>query len=112
MGKGKFLGEFEQLVLLAVLRLEDRGYGMSVRREIERQTGRDVTIGAIYATLERLEKKGLLTSREGEATPVRGGRARRHFALEPAGRRALLQSRHMLDSMWEGVDPAEGLETV
>ena len=106
MGKGKFLGEFEQLVLLAVLRLEGDGYGMTVRREIQRRTGRDVTIGAVYATLERLETKGHLSSWEGESTPVRGGRARRHFRVEPRGRKALDDSKHMLERMWEGIGPS------
>ncbi len=110
MGKGKFLGEFEQLVLLAVLRMDGDGYGMSIRREIVGQTGREVSIGAVYATLERLERKGFLASEEGEATPVRGGRARRHFRLQPAGKQALLRSRRMLDSMWDGVDGVGSLE--
>ena len=106
MSKGTFLGEFEQVVLLAVQRLEGQGYGMSIRREIEQRTGRGVSIGAIYATLERLEKKGFLTSREGESTPVRGGRSRRHFKLRPEGGEALVRSRGMLDQMWDGVEIA------
>lgn len=104
MSKGTFLGEFEQLVLLAVARLDGDGYGMSIRREIESRTGRAVAIGAIYATLERLQRKGYLASRGGASTPVRGGRARRHFALKPAGTEALLRSRGMLDSMWDEVE--------
>ena len=110
MGKGDFLGEFEQVVLLAVAHLDGVGYGLSVRREIERRTGRDVTVGAVYSTLARLVEKGLASSYEGEATPRRGGRARRHFRLEPAGSRALEASRGMLDAMWKGVDldPAAG----
>lgn len=104
MGKGDFLGEFEQIVLLAVLRQENSGYGMSIRREIEDCVGREVTIGAVYATLDRLERKGFLCSREGEATPVRGGRARRHFALTPEGASALRTSRRMMDRLWDGVD--------
>jgi len=104
MGKGKFLGEFEQLVLLAVLRMRGDGYGVSVRREIEERTGRSVSIGAIYATLDRLETKGYLTSREGESAPVRGGRSRRLFEVVPAGTQALQDSRNILDRMWDGVD--------
>ena len=106
MSKGTFLGEFEQVVLLAVQRLEGQGYGMSIRREIEKRTERGVSIGAIYATLERLEKKGYLTSWEGDSTPVRGGRSRRHFELRPEGGDALRRSRGMLDRMWDGVDIA------
>ena len=104
MGKGKFLGEFEQIVLLAVLRLRGDGYGMSLRREIEERTGRSVSIGAVYATLDRLEVKGYLISRDGESAPVRGGRSRRLFKAVPAGTRALQDSREMLDRMWQGVD--------
>ena len=109
MGKGDFLGEFEQMVLLAVLREEGDGYGMSIRREIEGRAGRDVSIGAVYATLDRLEQKGLVASREGEATPVRGGRARRHFEVTPEGASALRAARAMMDRLWDGVElPAEG----
>jgi DNA-binding PadR family transcriptional regulator len=104
MGKGSFLGEFEQVVLLAVARLDGDGYGLSIRQEIERRTGRSVTVGSVYATLARLEEKGLASSYEGLATPRRGGRAKRHFRLESAGMRALQASRGMLDSMWDGVD--------
>lgn len=107
MGKGSFLGEFEQVVLLAVARLDGEGYGVSVRAEIEERCGREVTIGAVYATLSRLEEKGLASSWEGEAEARRGGRARRHFRIEPAGVRALQASRGMMDSMWDGVDFGE-----
>ena len=104
MAKGAFLGEFEQVVLLAVARLEGEGYGVSIRREIERRTGRDVSIGAVYATLSRLEDKELVSSYEGEAQPRRGGRARRHFRVEPAGARALEATRGMMERMWDGVE--------
>ena len=104
MGKGSFLGEFEQVVLLAVAHLDGAGYGLSIRQEIQRRTGRDVSVGSVYSTLGRLEEKGLASSYEGEATPRRGGRAKRHFRLEEAGVRALQASRTMLDSMWDGVD--------
>ncbi len=110
MSKGTFLGEFEQIVLLAVQRLEGNGYGMSIRREIERCTERAVSIGAIYTTLERLEKKGYLKSWEGDSTPVRGGRSRRHFELRPEAGEALLRSRGMLDRMWDGVEIVSGSE--
>lgn len=103
MGTDEVPGVFEQVVLLAVARLGDEGYGVTVRREIERRTGRDVSIGAVYATLRRLESKGWVASWTGEPRPERGGRARRHFRLEPAGARALERARRMLDRMWEGV---------
>jgi DNA-binding PadR family transcriptional regulator len=104
MGKGDFLGEFEQVVLLAVARLEGAGYGVSIRKEIARRTGRDVTVGSVYTTLARLEEKGMVDSREGDPTPRRGGRARRHFGLTPEGARALEFARGMMDRMWDGVD--------
>jgi DNA-binding PadR family transcriptional regulator len=104
MAKGDYLGEFEHVVLLAVARLRGEGYGVSIRKEIERRTGREVSIGAVYATLDRIEDKGLLESRDGDPTPVRGGRSKRHFRMLPAGARALEASRAMLDRMWEGVE--------
>ncbi len=103
MGKGEFLGEFEQVVLLAVARLGGDGYGVSVRREIERRTRRDVAVGAVYTTLARLEEKGFVASQEGEASPRRGGRAKKLFRILPAGERALESARGMLDRMWDGV---------
>ena len=104
MGKGDFLGEFEQVVLLAVLRQDNGGYGVSIRREIEESVGREVTIGAVYATLDRLERKGRVRSREGEATPVRGGRAKKHFAVTSSGAKALRTARAMMDTLWDGVE--------
>lgn len=107
MSKGDLLGAFEQLVLLSVARLEGRGYGVTLRKEIAARTGRDVSIGSVYSTLDRLEGKGLLTSAESEPSPVPGGRARRLFRIEEAGMRALWESRRMSEAMWEGVDPGE-----
>jgi DNA-binding PadR family transcriptional regulator len=83
------LGEFEQLVLIAVVRLDADAYGATIRREIEARTGRRLSISAVYTTLERLEMKGALRSWIGEPTAERGGRRRKHFALQPAGARAL-----------------------
>ncbi len=104
MSKGNYLGEFEQVVLLATARLADEAYGMSIRREIEEATGRKSSIGAIYATLDRLEAKTFLESRMGEATPKRGGRPKRYFRLSPAGTRALLASRRTMDRLWDGLE--------
>lgn len=104
MGKGSILGEFEQVVLLAVAQLRGEGYGVSIRREIEERGGRDASIGAVYATLSRLEDKGYLSSWEGEPEAKRGGRARRHYRLEPSGARALQVARGMMDRMWEDVE--------
>jgi len=110
MGKGQFLGEFEQLLLLALLRLEDEAYGMTIRQEIQDRTDRTVAIGQVYAALERLEQKGFLSSSVGDSQPVRGGRARRTFRLTADGAEALTRSRDMMDRMAEGLD-LESLET-
>ena len=103
MGKGDYLGEFELVVLLSLARLGDDAYGMTIRMEIERQTRRDVSIGAIYATLRRLERKGFIGSRLGSPTAARGGRAKRYFRLEDAGARALERSRDMFARLWSGL---------
>lgn len=97
-------GRFEEIVLLAVARLEGEGYGLSVLREIEDRAGESPAIGAVYATLERLEAKGWIRSSMGEATPVRGGRARRLYAVEPSGVRALRHARRALDQLWDGLE--------
>ena len=106
MGKGEFLGEFEQMAMLAILRLGDDAYGMTVRRELEETAGRNVTFGTVYGTLERLEAKGFVTSRHADPKPVRGGRARRYFQVEPLGERALARARGMMDRLWAGVQLA------
>ena len=103
MSKGDYLGEFEQLVLLALMRLGEGAYGMAVRREIEERTGRAVAIGAVYATLDRLEAKGLVTSADGQAAAERGGRARRFFTVSGEGLRALRRSQEALARMWDGL---------
>jgi PadR family transcriptional regulator PadR len=99
MGRGDYLGEFEQIVLLAVARLGDGPYGMRIRQEIEARSGRSVTIGAVYATLDRLEDKGLVRSREDQSS----GRARRFFDMTPAGVDALETSRAIHQRMWAGL---------
>lgn len=104
MPKGSSLGDFEQLVMLALLRLGEGAYGMIVRREIEDRTGRDVSLGAIYATLDRLEGKGLVRSSIGEAGQARRGRAKRFFSVEAAGLDALRRALTALDRMRAGID--------
>lgn len=104
MSKGEFLGAFEEVVLLALLQLGDEAYGMTVRREIESRGHRSVSIGAVYSTLDRLEIKGYVTSRLADPAPVRRGRARRYFTVEPAGAQALARSREMANRMWQGLD--------
>ena len=103
MPKGEYLGEFEQIILLALMRLADDAYGMKVRREIEERTSRSVTIGAVYATLDRLQSKGLVQSSLGEPTAERGGRAKRTFVVTAEGVVALKQSQAVLERMAEGV---------
>ena len=83
------IGEFEQLVLMSIVRLGQDAYGATVRRDIETRTARRLSISAVYTTLDRLEHKGLVRSWVGEPTAERGGRRRKHFALEPLGARAL-----------------------
>jgi DNA-binding PadR family transcriptional regulator len=97
------LGEFEQLLLLAIVRLGDEAYGVTIRREIESRTGREIAIGALYTALDRLERKGFVRSAMSEPTAERGGRSRRHFRIKPAGAAALRQSRERLARMWEGL---------
>jgi PadR family transcriptional regulator PadR len=103
MPKRDHLGEFEQLVVLSLLRLGTNAYGMTVRRELERTAQRPVTLGAVYATLDRLEAKGLVSSWHTDPDPSRGGHPRRYFKVEPAGEQALARSREMLQRMWDGV---------
>lgn len=97
------LGEFEQVVLLAILRLGEGAYGVPIRHEIQRRASRQVSVGALYSTLDRLESKGYLHSWFADATPQRGGRSKRYFRLLPDGVEALARSRSMLDRMWQGV---------
>jgi len=98
-----YLGEFEHIVLLALLRLEDRAYGVTVRQEIEFRTDREVSIGAVYATLDRLETKGYVRSRHGDPTPERGGRSKRFFRVTPKGVAAVNRTQLALLNMTEGL---------
>jgi len=103
MARGDLLGSLEHIVLLAVARLGADAYGMTVRREILTCTGRDLSIGAVYATLERLERKGYVSSAMGEPTAERGGRAKRHFQIEAAGEEALAVSQDAIRKMAVGL---------
>ena len=105
MARREYLGEFEQIVLLAILRLGDEAYGVPIRLEIERRTGRALTVGALYRTLDRLEDKGYVSSAFSDPTPERGGRSKRYFTVKPPGLQALRASREALAAMWEGLDP-------
>jgi PadR family transcriptional regulator len=103
------LGDLEQLVLLAMIQLGDDAYGAAVQREIDARTNRPVTLGAVYSTLARLEAKGFVTSHTGEPTPVRGGRRKKVYAVEPAGREAMREALSALHALSRGIWPA--LET-
>jgi DNA-binding PadR family transcriptional regulator len=100
----ELLGEVEHLVLLALLRLDTPQYGVPILDEIEARTGRTPSRAAVYIALQRLEAKGCVSSRLGEPTSERGGRARRYFQLEPAGVKALRHSRQALVRMWANVE--------
>jgi DNA-binding PadR family transcriptional regulator len=104
MGSRDYLGEFEHIIVLALLRLEDRAYGVTVRQEIEFRTKRQVSIGAVYATLDRLEAKGYVKSRRGDPTPERGGRSKRFFRVTASGAAALKRTQQALRKMSEGLD--------
>ena len=98
------LGEFEQLVLLALLRLGGKGYGITVQDELGHQAGRNVSLGTVYKTLFRMESKGLVSVHLGEPTPERGGRRKKHYAVTLAGRKALQRSLGALRKLSRGVD--------
>jgi PadR family transcriptional regulator PadR len=97
-------GEFEQIVLLAILRLKDGAYGVPIRTEIQKRARRSVSIGALYSTLDRLEAKGLVSSSFSDPRPERGGRARRYFQVEPPGIKELERTCDAFIMMWDGVD--------
>jgi len=96
------LGAFEQAVLLAIVRLGEHAYGRAIQQEVQTRLQRDVAAGAVHATLERLERKRVVSSRLGPGTPVRGGRSRRFYRLQPEGLRALNDARAALDNLWQG----------
>ena len=104
MSKRDYLGEFEHVVILALLRLSDRAYGVTVRQELEARTGREVSIGAVYATLDRLEAKGYVKSVFGEPTPERGGRSKRFFRVTAKGISAVNRTQRALQNLTEGLD--------
>lgn len=102
-----YLGELEQIVLLAVLRLGEGAYAVPILEQIEEQAGRTVARGALYTALDRLEAKGCLRSRVGDPLPERGGRARRYFTVTPAAVRSLRASRLALMRLWRGLESLE-----
>jgi DNA-binding PadR family transcriptional regulator len=97
------IGDFEQLILFALVRLGTDAYGVTVRREIEERTGRAISPGALYTALDRLERRGMVSSRLGESTPERGGKRKRLYTLQPAGEQALARVYESLRLMASGV---------
>jgi PadR family transcriptional regulator PadR len=99
MGKS-YLGTFELFVLLALVHAKEQAYGVVIWREIEARTGHQISPGAVYVTLQRLEEKGLVASKLGDSSPIRGGRAKRYFWILAEGRQALQESEEALQAMW------------
>lgn len=102
--------EVEQLILLALVRLGRGAYGVPVRAEIERRSGRKVSLAAVYGALDRMETRGYVKSWLSEPLPERGGRARKHFRITPSGARALRDAREVMTRMWRGLERHPDLE--
>lgn len=103
MARGSYLSEFELMVLLALIRLGQDAYGVPICHEIEKRIGREAALGSVYAALDRLEEKGLVTSRLGDSTAVRGGRAKRYFRVTAQGLRNVRQTQRALTNLWRGL---------
>lgn len=112
MSRQPYLGEFELMVLLALIRLGDDAYGVPIAREIEQRSRREAALGSVYAALERLEERGLVTSRLGDATAVRGGRAKRYFRVTAQGLRGIRETQRALVNLWQGLPELGGGGTV
>jgi DNA-binding PadR family transcriptional regulator len=108
MARREFLGGFELLVLLALIRLGDEAYGVPISEAIEESSGRDVALGSVYITLERLENKGFVSSVLGEPTAVRGGRAKTYFRITAKGLREVRQAQRTLIKLWRDVPQLHG----
>jgi len=104
----EYLGNLELMVLLSLIRIGDNAYGVPISLEIEARTGRDVALGSVYAALDRLEKKGFVTSSLGEPTPERGGRAKRYFQITARGVREVRDAQRMLTNMWKNLVVLQG----
>jgi DNA-binding PadR family transcriptional regulator len=101
MSERSYLGELELMLLLAVIHLGEEAYGVPISRELEKHRGRDVAVGSVYAALERLETKGLVTSMLGDPTPERGGKAKRFFRITKEGLRQVHETRRVLMRLWK-----------
>lgn len=102
-GKEQYLGEFEHTLLLVLLHDDGKQYGAQLRQNLKQLADRDVSIGALYVTLDRLQKKGYISVSQGKPTPERGGRAKRYFQVSAEGQKVLRQTRNMFESLWQGV---------
>ncbi|MGA8729146.1 MAG: PadR family transcriptional regulator [Terracidiphilus sp.] len=111
MTERSYLGEFELMILLAVIHLGDEAYGVPISRELERHRGRDVSVGSVYAALERLENKGLVASSLGDPTPERGGKAKRFFRITKSGLRQVQETRQVLSKLWQSLPDLKGERT-
>ena len=111
MGEHGYLGEFELMVLLTILHLGDEAYGVPLSRELALRRGREISVGSVYAALDRLETKGLVASHLGESTPERGGRAKRYFRVTEQGLRTVHETRRVLSQLWQSL-PSLGEELV
>jgi len=103
MADRSYLGEFELMILLAVIHLREEAYGVPISRELEAHRGRGVSVGSVYAALERLEGKGLVSSSLGDPTPERGGKAKRYFQVTRAGLRQVHETRRVLSKLWHAL---------
>jgi len=103
-----YLGEFELMILLAVIHLGEEAYGVPISRELEVQRGRDVSVGSVYAALERMEGKGLVSSSLGDPTPERGGKAKRFFRVTKEGLRQVHETRRVLTRLWRTLPEMKG----
>ncbi len=108
MAKREFMGGFELLVLLALIRLGDNAYGVPISEAIEESSGREVALGSVYVTLWRLEERGLVSSTLGEPTAERGGRAKTYFRITAKGLKEVRQARRTLTALWQGVPQLQG----
>jgi PadR family transcriptional regulator, regulatory protein PadR len=108
MRKRDYLGSFELMVMLALIRLGENAYGVPISREIEERSDREVALGSVYATLERLEEKRLVSSSLGEPTAERGGRAKRYFRITAKGLREVRETQAALKKLWQGLAQLEG----
>ena len=108
MPRRNYLGELELVLLLALIRLGDEAYGVPIARELEHQARRSVSLGSVYATLERLEERGLVKSRIGEPTAERGGRAKRYFAITAQGMREVRETQRTLVRLWKTIPQLKG----